>query len=260
MKKIHLFLAALLLSLAAQSAFASWSFTANNASYVNTSFSSTSTGFHPCSFTNQAANNTVYCAWCLAASITFTSFTDNASDSWTTDAGTSDGTWKCYVSYAKASTYSGTNYTTLAFTGGPSAVGYVSASGELTGGPASPTVVFNSATGSSTSATVNLASLTSGSAVIDITMNLVNSAPTAGGSYTCMGGAGCSNSGTYGFGAAYNLSSGSGAVTANFTQTTGTWSIMALAFEGGGPTTSPSQFFLGASLWQRPVSLEAMAR
>lgn len=29
---------------------------------------------------------------------------------------------------------------------------------------------------------------------------------------------------------------------------------------GGGPSASPSQFFLGASLWQRPVSLEAMAR
>lgn len=36
--------------------------------------------------------------------------------------------------------------------------------------------------------------------------------------------------------------------------------VLSLPSSGGGGGTPPSQFFLGASLWQQPVSLEAMAR
>lgn len=243
--------------LAASPAFAAFSWTADNPPTGNASFTSTATGTLVNQFDTLSANTTPEMVIALSESVTLTSVTDSADLTWTIVAGDSDGTWKFWLVYANnASARAGNDYVTVNFSNGPSSVGYWCYIGELAGGPATASVITAAATGTSGSPSATLSSVTSGSAIIALTINTNSDDPSPGSGYTGSG----TNNGTYGYGQEYNLDSASGSVTANFTGGTD-WNIMAAAFApaagGSGAPSQPSPFAAGisASLWQPPVNV-----
>lgn len=272
MKTLKRIIAAALCWLAVSPAFAAYSFTSGNPLTHNNNGSFT-TGSIAAAFNALTANTIVFTEFSLSSACTVTSVTDSHGLTWTVVAGASDGNMKLWAAYANnASAYGSTDYLTVNFSG-TNTLGMINIYGELAGGPtSSPLGASNGTTGTSTTPSTSLTSVTSASAIISLTTNNGNSIPSAGSGYT-LGPTGSGFATSYAYGAEYNLSSGSGTVAANYTISSSTWNVIALAFNPApaGGSTSPSQMFLGASLnpvplwpgaslWQRPVSLEAMAR
>ena len=254
-------IAALLACLAMAPAFATgYAFTSGNPLTHNNNGSFT-TGGIAAAFNALTAHTIVFTEFSLSSACTVTSVTDSAGNTWTVVAGASDGNMKLWAAYANnPSTYGSTDYLVVNFSG-TNTLGMINIYGELLNGPtSSPLGASNGSTGTSTTPSTSLTSVTSASAIISLTTNNGNSVPSAGSGYT-LGPTGSGFATSYGYGSESNLSSGSGTVAANYTISSATWNVIALAFSpSGGASTSPSQMFLGASLWQRPVSLEAMAR
>lgn len=222
----------------------SFSFTTDNPLSVNNNFVSFATGSIFASFDTLTAHSIPLVMFWLAAGCAVTSITDSAGNTWTVVAGSSDGTWKGWVAYCNnPSAFAGNDYITVNFTGGPSAIGVQVWSGELLGGlTSSPAGTLGSATGTSSAPSLSLPGLSAGSCIVAATINTSALSPGVGSGYTGTG----SNNDTYGYGAEYNLSSGAGAVTVNFTGSA-SWNLIALPFTPSSSAT-PEPVISGAHI------------
>jgi hypothetical protein len=214
----------------------------NNPQDYDATFTSTASPVVITTFSNTTAGSILGMVFALASGATVTGVTDTAGNSWTFSQGATGGGWTTWSAYAKnTNAVSGNTFVSVAFTGGPSAIGSIETWGELIGGPSSgPVVTRASATGTSAAPSASLTSLTAGSAIMALTVNSGADDPSPGSGYTGTG----TNNGTYGYGREYNLSSAAGSVAADFTDSISvTWNVMAVAFSPAGER--PSQGFFG---------------